>query len=241
MASPLVDGNLGATLIKVGDAIPTGSRFETIVTLTNDHNDKGIPVPGASFLLTNDQIDALNANGHLNFAIPSGYDGLSFVTVDLSTGKRVTLSPTLYAESTPSAQSDALVANLNALEPIKDAQGNIDNTIVASPLVDGNLGATLIKVGDAIPTGSRFETIVTLTNNHNAQGSPVPGASFLLTHAQIDALNANGHLNFAIPSGYAGLSFVTVDLDSGQRVTLTSTLYADSTVNAQSWMRWSRT
>ncbi len=91
--------------------------------------------------------------------------------MDLSTGKRVTLSPTLYADSTANTQADALVANLNALEPIKDSQGNIDNTIVASPLVDGNLGATLIKVGDAIPMGSNFETILTLTNDHNAQGN----------------------------------------------------------------------
>ncbi len=127
--------------------------------------------------------------------------------MDLSTGKRVTLSPTLYADSTPSAQSDALVANLNALEPIKDSQGNIDNTIVASALVYGNLGATLIKVGDAIPTGSNFETIVTLTNNHNPQGTPVPGASFLLSDAPISQLNAMGHFRFRNSVGLQRVEF----------------------------------
>ncbi len=155
--------------------------------------------------------------------------------MDLDSGERVALSATLYADSTVNAQSGALVSNLNALEPIKEAQGNIDNTIVASVLVDGNLGATLIKVGDAIPTGLRFETIVTLTNDHNNKGIPVPGASFLLTDAQINELNVTGHLNLTVPSGYDGLSFVAVDLDSGERVGAERDIaYADSTVNAQS-------
>ncbi len=206
VASPLVDGNLGATLIKVGDAIPTGSRFETIVTLTNDHNDKGIPVPGASFLLSNDQIDELNLTGRLNFTVPAGYDGLSFVTVDLDSGERVTLSATLYAglDGKRAVRCIGLELKCTGTHQ-RRTRKHADNTIVASVLVDGNLGATLIKVGDAIPTGLRFETIVTLTNDHNDKGIPVPGASFLLSNDQIDELNLTGRLNFTVPAGYDGL------------------------------------
>ncbi len=177
-------------------------------------------MPGASFLLSDSQIAQLNATGHLNLTVPAGYDGLSFVTVNLSNGQRVTLTSTFYAQSTVNAQSGALGSNINALEPIKNAQGDIDPTILASPLVDGDLGATLIEVGAAVPTGPDFETIVTLTNDHNAQGISIPGASFILTNDQVKELNTTGHLNLVVPVGYDGLSFLTVDLNNGQGVPL---------------------